>query len=55
MCDCRWRARIVQSVQITAESVVGISRAFLNAGPRSALVLLWAINDEATLEFMKTF
>ena len=37
------------------EGVVGIARAFLGAGARSVLVALWAINDEATLEFMRVF
>ena len=41
--------------QIKAEGVVGIARAFLGAGARSVLVSLWAIDDEATLEFMKSF
>ena len=41
--------------EIKAEGVVGIARAFLGAGARSVLVSLWAINDEATLEFMKVF
>ena len=41
--------------EIKAEGVVGIARAFLGAGARSVLVSLWAIDDEATLEFMKTF
>ena len=41
--------------QIKAEGVVGIARAFIGAGARSVLVSLWAINDAATLEFMKTF
>ena len=41
--------------QIKAEGVVGIARAFLGAGARSVLVSLWAIDDEATLEFMKKF
>ena len=41
--------------EIKAEGVVGIARAFLGAGARSVLVSLWAINDEATLEFMKSF
>jgi len=41
--------------EITAEGVVGIARAFLGAGARSVLVSLWAIDDEATLEFMKVF
>ena len=41
--------------QIKAEGVVGIARAFLGAGARSVLVSLWAIDDEATLEFMKIF
>lgn len=41
--------------EIKAEGVVGIARAFLGAGARSVLVSLWAIDDQATLEFMKTF
>ena len=41
--------------EIKAEGVVGIARAFIDAGARSVLVSLWAIDDEATLEFMKSF
>ncbi|XP_067024403.1 tetratricopeptide repeat protein 28-like [Acropora muricata] len=41
--------------EVKAEGVVGIARAFLGAGARSVLVSLWAIDDEATLEFMKEF
>ena len=41
--------------EIKAEGVVGIARAFLGAGARSVLVSLWAIDDAATLEFMKSF
>jgi len=41
--------------KIKAEGVVGIARAFLGAGARSVLVSLWAIDDEATLEFMNIF
>lgn len=41
--------------EIRAEGVVGIARSFLAAGARSVLVSLWAIDDEATLEFMKGF
>ncbi|XP_078360938.1 tetratricopeptide repeat protein 28-like [Oculina patagonica] len=41
--------------EIRAEGVVGIARAFMGAGARSVLVSLWAIDDEATLEFMKSF
>ena len=41
--------------EVKAEGVVGIARAFLGAGARSVLVSLWAINDKATLEFMKNF
>ena len=37
------------------EGVVGIARAFLAAGARSVLVTLWAIDDEATMVFMKRF
>ena len=35
--------------------MVGIARAFLGAGARSVLVSQWAIDDEATMEFMKFF
>jgi len=41
--------------EIKAEGVVGIARAFLGAGARAVLVSLWAIDDNATLEFMKSF
>ena len=41
--------------EIKAEGVVGIARAFMGAGARSVLVALWAIDDEATLEFMRCF
>ena len=41
--------------EVKAEGVVGIARAFLGAGARSVLVSLWGIDDEATLEFMKSF
>ena len=41
--------------EIKAEGVVGIARAFLGAGARSVLVSLWAIDDKATLAFMKSF
>ena len=41
--------------KVTAEGVVGIARAFLGAGARSVLVSLWAIDDEATMEFMRSF
>ena len=41
--------------EINAEGVVGIARAFLGAGARSVIASLWALNDEATLEFMKHF
>ncbi|XP_044166263.1 tetratricopeptide repeat protein 28-like [Acropora millepora] len=37
------------------EGVVGIARAFLAAGARSVLVTLWAIDDEATMVFMRSF
>ena len=40
---------------VKPEGVVGIARAFLGAGARSVLVSLWAIDDEATMEFMKVF
>ena len=40
---------------LKGEGVVGIAHAFLAAGARSVLVALWAIDDEATMEFMKRF
>ena len=44
------RGRILKGV-----GVVGIARAFLAAGARSVLTSLWAIDDEATMVFMKNF
>ncbi|XP_068673690.1 tetratricopeptide repeat protein 28-like [Montipora foliosa] len=41
--------------EVKSEGVVGIARAFLCAGARSVLVSLWAIDDEATLLFMRNF
>ena len=41
--------------EIKSEGVVGIARAFLAAGARSVLASLWAISDQATMEFMKNF
>ena len=41
--------------EVKSEGVVGIARAFLCAGARSVLVSLWAIDDVATLMFMKHF
>ena len=41
--------------EVKSEGVVGIAWAFLGAGARSVLVSLWAIDDEATVEFMKFF
>ena len=41
--------------QISAEGVVGIARAFLGSGARSVLVALWAVEDEATKDFMSRF
>ena len=40
---------------LKGEGVVGIARAFLAAGARSVLISLWAIDDEATMVFMKVF
>ena len=39
--------------KIKAEGVVGIARAFLGAGARSVIASLWAIDDKATLAFMR--
>ncbi len=41
--------------QIRAEGVVGIARAFLGSGARSVLVSLWALDDNATEQFMRNF
>ena len=41
--------------EVSSEGVVGIARAFLGAGARSVLVALWSIDDEATMEFMRSF
>lgn len=41
--------------KIKAEGVVGMARAFLGAGARSVIASLWAIDDEATLEFLRHF
>lgn len=41
--------------EVKPEGVVGIARAFLCAGARSVLVSLWAIDDEATFMFMRSF
>ncbi|CAH3194374.1 unnamed protein product [Porites evermanni] len=41
--------------EVNSEGVVGMARAFLFAGARSVLVSLWAIDDKATVEFMKSF
>ena len=41
--------------ELSSEGVVGIARAFLFAGARSVVASLWAIDDEATMEFMKSF
>ena len=49
-CAYSGRGRILKG-----EGVVGIARAFLSAGARSVLVALWAIEDEATMVFMKSF
>ena len=41
--------------EIKEEGVVGIAQAFIGAGARSVLVSLWAIDDQATLKFMRGF
>ncbi|CAH3127018.1 unnamed protein product [Porites lobata] len=41
--------------QIKTEGVVGIARAFLASGARSVLVALWALQDDATEQFMRRF
>ena len=41
--------------KVSAEGVVGLAWALLASGARSVLASLWAIGDEATMEFMKIF
>ena len=41
--------------QIRSEGVVGIARAFLGSSARSVLVSWWALQDEATEQFMSRF
>ena len=41
--------------EIKVEGVIGIARAFFASGARSVLVTLWAIEDEATEQFMRRF
>ena len=41
--------------QVRAEGVIGIARAFLGSGARSALVALWALEDSATGQLMCRF
>jgi CHAT domain-containing protein len=41
--------------EIRAEGVVGMCRAFLASGARAVVGSLWAISDDATLEFMARF
>lgn len=41
--------------EIRAEGVVGLTRAFLAAGARSVVASLWAIDDDATKDFMMQF
>lgn len=60
--DAKLRAQLVvlsccytSRGQIKAEGVIGIARAFLGAGARSVVATLWAINDNATREFMRHF
>jgi CHAT domain-containing protein len=41
--------------EIRAEGVVGMCRAFLASGARAVVASLWAIDDEATYDFMTKF
>ena len=41
--------------QIRTEGVIGIARAFLGSGARSVLAARWALEDEATEQFMTCF
>ncbi|MFH7245860.1 MAG: CHAT domain-containing protein [Spirulina sp.] len=41
--------------RITGDGVIGLSRAFVTAGVPSLMVSLWAVDDDATAEWMVTF
>lgn len=41
--------------RVSGEGVIGLSRAFINAGARSVLVSLWEVADESTALFMEEF
>jgi len=41
--------------RLAGEGVIGLGRAFLNAGARAVLMSLWDISDEKTAVFMKMF
>lgn len=41
--------------QLSAEGIIGLSRAFIAAGARSVLVSLWSVNDHATSLLMQGF
>ncbi len=41
--------------QLSAEGMIGLSRAFIAAGARSVLVSLWSVSDQATSLLMQVF
>lgn len=41
--------------QLSAEGIIGLSRAFIAAGARSVLVSLWSVSDQATSLLMRAF
>lgn len=40
---------------LDGEGVMGLRRAFINAGANSTIMTLWPVNDEATVEVMEAF
>ena len=42
-------------LRVSGEGVIGLTRAFINAGARSVLVSLWEVADESTALFMEEF
>ena len=47
--------RTALGVEMPGEGLVGLTRAFFEAGARSVLVSLWSVDDRSTAELMRRF